>query len=54
MTNNRRTNATPTACAAWCDPKKHLLCGSPICCPHLHTVPRSTRKAKKRWTRSGW
>ncbi|MEU0093888.1 hypothetical protein [Kribbella sp. NPDC006257] len=58
MTNKtNHITGTATPCASWCSPKNHLLCGGPICCPHLHAVPttkRQVRKAKKAWTRSGW
>ncbi|WP_460648729.1 hypothetical protein [Kribbella endophytica] len=43
---SRRTGG----CAAWCSPKHYQFCGSPRCCPHLHTdrSNSSTGKAGKR------
>jgi hypothetical protein len=35
---NRTSIHHRTSCAYWCSPKKYRFCGSPICCPHLHTA----------------
>lgn len=40
-------------CQPWCSPSKHLLCGSPQCCPHLHTK-RATAKTAKPKRRRIW
>lgn len=53
MTKNKPTG-TPTPCQPWCKPSKQLFCGGPLCCPHLHTAHRPTRKPKKLFSRSGW
>ena len=54
MTNKTKSTGTPTPCQPWCNPKKHLFCGGPLCCSHIYDVPRTTRKPKRKWTRSGW
>jgi hypothetical protein len=46
-----RTSIPRTSCAPWCSPKKHMLCGSPICCPHLYTGAESNNRAGRGGTR---
>lgn len=33
-------------CASWCSPKHYRFCGSPVCCPHLHTNRSNTNASK--------